>query len=174
MTQYARPVSDVSVGSWTDEGTVDNDGSLYTSLDEVSQDGDDSYVLAAPGAGTFEVMLDSVDDPESSSGHILHVYGESTGGTTPDRVDVSLYDGASLIVLSEDWAPGRSGYVDLNLTLLSTEADAIVDYSDLRVRVDLITLGGGETFKITQAYLQVPDAPVVGGAVSGLAMLGVG
>ena len=34
MAQTAYPTSDISTGSWTDEGTVDNDGSLYTSVDE--------------------------------------------------------------------------------------------------------------------------------------------
>jgi hypothetical protein len=159
MTQYARPASDITVGSWTDEGASFNDGSLYTSIQEVTQDGDTSYIDCPNGGGTAEVKLGSVNDPGVGSGHIVHVYGEGVGSGGPEKIDAWLYEGTTLIdTIASNWGPGRSGYVDLAYTLGATEADSIADYTDLRVRVAEDSIGNNEHFKITQIYLEVPDA----------------
>ena len=158
MTQYDRPTSDISTGSWTDEGSVDNDNNLYTSLDEVSQGGDDSYVSGTSGAGTFEAKLGNLTDPVGNTSHIVHIYGEGVGSGGPEKVDLYLYEGAGLIAtIANNWAPGRSAYADVNYTLSSGEADSISNYTDLRVRVVEDSIGGDE-FRVTQIYMEVPDA----------------
>ena len=160
MTQYLRPASDISAGSWTDEGSSFNDGSLYTSVQEVAQDGDTSYIDCPNGGGTAEVKLNSVTDPEGNTLHIIHIYAEAAGSGGPERVDAYLYEGSNLrATIIENWAPGRSGYVDINYTLTTIEADSLTAYDDLRIRLVEANIGSGEHIKVTQIYMEVPDAP---------------
>ena len=159
MTQYARPASDITVGSWTDEGTVDNDGNLYTSLDEVTRDDDSSYIQGTNGAGSSEVKLSTVTDPVSSTGHILHVWFRSIGSGAGEKMDFYLYCATTLIVQSINQTNRSDTYADIAVTLTTDEADAITDYSDLRIRMDEDTIGTGEYVRITQCYIEVPDAP---------------
>ncbi len=162
MTQFARPASDITAGNWTDEGSSFNDGNLYTSVQEVSQDGDTSYLLGDGDLtpGTFEVKLDSVGDPVSNTGHIVHIYAMAFGSGGPERIDVYLYEATTLIAtVAGNWAPGRSAYADANYTLTTLEADAIGDYADLRVRVVEASIPAGESIRVTQIYMEFPDEP---------------
>ncbi len=158
MTQYARPASDISVGLWTDEGSSFNDGNLYTSIREVTQDGDTSYVNSTNTVGdTFEVKLETITDPEVGTGHIAHVYAKATGGASPEKIDIWLVEGTTIIEqIASNWAPGRGSYADLNFTLIL--ADDIADYTDLRIRVTIAVLNGAEQIDVTQIYLETPDA----------------
>jgi hypothetical protein len=168
------PISDISSGSWTDEGTADNDGNLYTSVDETStpSDGDTSYINCPNGGGTCEVKLDTASDPGVGTGHIVHVYGKGTGTGGPEKIDVYLYESTTLIAtLGSNWGPGRGSYTDLNYTLTTTEANNITDYSDLRVRMVEDTVGSGEGFRVTRIYMEIPaaDVTVTPAAVSAIA-----
>lgn len=158
MTQFARPASDISAGGWSDEGSSFNDGNLYTSIQEVTQDGDTSYILCEVGDGTCEVKLGTVTDPLMNTGHIVHVFAEATGGGAPERIDIELYQAGVLkATVASGFAPGRSGYVDVDYTLSGAEADSISDYTDLRVRMIEDTMSGADTMKVTQVYMEVPD-----------------
>ena len=88
MAQYARPISDISNDFWTDEGSSFNDGNLYTSIQEVTQDGDVSYVNCIGVLGTFEVKLGTITDPEVGTGHVVHVYAKATGSGGPEKLDI--------------------------------------------------------------------------------------
>lgn len=162
MVQTIRPASDISAGGWTDEGSSFNDGSLYTSVQEVSQDGDTSYILCQVGDGTCEVKLGTATDPVSAVDHVVHIWGEGVGGGAPERIDVLLYEGGTLrATVAANWAPGRGAYAEATYTLSAAEANAISDYSDLRVRMIEDTMSGGDTFKVTQIYMEVPDPAAV-------------
>ncbi len=163
MTQTARPASDITTGNWTDEGSSFNDGSLYTSIQETSKDDDVSYVLGDGDLtpATFEVKLDSVTDPEGNSDHRVRLWGKGVGSGGGEKVDVFLYEATTArATVANNWTPGRSAYAELNYLLSSAEADAIGDYTDLRIRVVEDTIGAGEEFRITQAYFECPDAPL--------------
>lgn len=174
MTQYARPASDITVGNWTDEGTVDNDGNLWTSMDEVTSDDDDSYIMATnQSADICEVKLGAGTDPVSSVGHVLHVLFRSIGGGGPEKVDMLLLDGAVTILELPNQSNRSASYTDVNYTLTGAEADAIGDYTDLRIRLNADTVGSGEEIRVTQAYMQFPDAPAAGPPPQ-LMMMGIG
>lgn len=159
MTQYARPASDISAGNWTDEGAVDNDGNLYTSVDEATHDGDDSYLLNNTGGGDYcEVKLGPVTDPASSVGHIVHCYFRSIGSGAGEKLDVALYQGATFIDDTQNEANRSGTYNDATFTLDAADADSIDDYTDLRIRLYADTVGGEEELRVTQCYLEVPDA----------------
>lgn len=163
MAQFARPDSDISQGDWTDEGSSFNDGNLYTSIREATQDGDISYVNGEGDtpSTTFEVGLTAVTDPVSSADHYLRIWMYGQGSGAAERIDVYLMENeaaptqiAAFSNLSRD-----SPYGDEGRVLTSGEADAITDYSDLFVRVVNDNIGSGEFVRITQVYLEVPDPP---------------
>lgn len=164
MAQFARPVSDRVAGPWTDEGVVDNDGNLYTSVDEVTQDGDSSYIQATT-TGTGGVNLGSITDPGVDTGHVLHILYRNIGSGGPERIDFELYtNNGTTLVTSITNQSNRSGtYIDLAYPLSEAEAAIIGnsgDYSSLVVYFIVTALGGGESFRITQVFLQTPDAIV--------------
>lgn len=158
MTQYARPASDISAGNWTDEGAVDNDGNLYTSLDEVTKDDDSSYVTNNTGDDTGEVKLSAVADPVSSTGHVVHCWFRTIGGGAGEKLDVSLYEATTEIAGVVNQSNRSASYADATFRLTAGEADSIGDYSDLRIRLIANTVGGTEEIRVTQCYLEVPDA----------------
>lgn len=150
--QYARPNEDISTGSWTTStGT-----SYFALIDEVTPaDGD--YVRGTNGAGTLEVKLSSVTDPGVGTGHILRVRIESTGSGAPEKIDIDLYQGTTLIEnVFINLGPNRGSYVTESATLAN--ADNITDYSDLRIRFIEDTFGNGENVDISWAELEVPEA----------------
>ncbi len=159
MAQYGRPIQDISTGLWTDEGSVDNDGSLYTSLDESSQDGDDSYVSSVDTGETFEVKLGPFTDPEVSTGHIVHIFFRSIGSGGQERFNFYLMQGTTQIALQENSVNRSGSYANAAITLSAAEANSITDYTDLRIRVNCETAGPSDEYRVTQCYLEVPDPP---------------
>ncbi|MBU0962278.1 MAG: right-handed parallel beta-helix repeat-containing protein [Nanoarchaeota archaeon] len=164
-TQYARPNQDVSKSGtplWTDGGSLEVDTILWNSMDEVSQDGDTSYAIGVSGSLIFRINLTDVTDPYTNTGHIVHIYAKSVGSGAPEKVDIYLYQGTTLIAtVANNWAPGRGAYADAAYTLSTTEADAITDYSNLIVQVDMDTIGSGENMRVTQIYIETPDADII-------------
>lgn len=167
MTQYARPASDSVAGGWTDEGTVDNDGSLYTSIDEITIDNDDSYINADSTGEVCVVKLGTITDPEVGTGHGLHIWFRSSGSAGPEKLDVRLiedYGGAGTEICSVNNQSNRSGtYADINTDgyqLSEAEANLITDYGNLYVELTEDSVGSGEWIRITQVYFQAPDAVV--------------
>ena len=155
MTQTIRPASDISAGSWTPS----SGSTLWEMLDEVAHDDNGTYATGSNGAGTFEVKLGTSTDPVSSVDHIVYAWGMAVGSGKGEDVVVSLYESTTLIAtISAKWLPGRGTYAQLAYTLLGAEADAIADYTDLRVRVVEGSIGGGEEFRVTQVYMEIPDA----------------
>lgn len=160
MTQYARPGQDILIGNWTDEGTVDNDGNLYTSVDEVTKDDDDSYINADDTATTCELKLSSVTDPQVGTSHILHIWFRSDGSGGPEKLDVRLLEATTEICSLANQTNRSGSYADVGYTLSEGEANSITDYSDLRIELTQDSVGSGEWIRVTQCYLEVPDAPV--------------
>jgi hypothetical protein len=160
MTQIARPIQDISNVNCTDEGPVDNDGNLYTSVDEVIKDDDDSYIDFPGSSPSCELLLDPLIDPETSGNHVLHVWAKSTGGGTLESIDIFLFVGTGTqIYFANNWQPGRAAYADFNYTLTEGEANNINDYSDLRFRFREGVIGTTEHVRVTQTYFEIPDAP---------------
>jgi hypothetical protein len=166
MAQFGRPISDITVNSWTDEGTTDNDGSLYTSIDEVTSDGDDSYILDA-GANTMcEVELGDLEDPTVDTGFTLHLFMRSIGSGGPEKLDVHLMQGATTIATWNNQSNRSASYADQNLAVAEADAANIDDFTDLRVRMTGDSIGGSEEMRVTQVYLEIPDAPIASDSIS--------
>lgn len=133
MAQFARPDSDIAVNSFLNEfGTT----TLWSSLDEVSPS-DTDYVGSEfiQTQVQFECGLSDITDPASSAGHIIRFqYQIAFFNGSSSGFDVILMQGATPIATASILDPSTGVWLDGSLTLSGAEADAITDYSDLRLR----------------------------------------
>jgi hypothetical protein len=133
MPQFARPSADTVRTGWTDQagGTTD----IYTTIDEaVADDNDYIKTAAPPGSNEFETLLTPVTDPLSSTGHIMRWRRrkQPASGSAQINLTVRLLEGATQIKsVSDVNIPGT--FTDTSATLSTAEADAITDYSNLRL-----------------------------------------
>jgi hypothetical protein len=156
--QFGRPSADVSAGAYTPTP-------VWQQLDDAAADDDTSVVDSAnnpaetDGTG-FEVALGSIPDPQSSTGHIVRVRGRRNGGARTVTLNWRLYQSSTAIAAAQSLTMTDS-YQTSSHTLSSAEADAITNYSDLRVRVWGTTSGGGagSKLRVTWIELEMPDAP---------------
>lgn len=148
MTQFAIPTSDIAQDAWI-EGVGDGDGDAFDELDEGIDGGtpdDDTTYWQSPSnpstgdaircAVALKISGAALEDPGVNIGHILKARcrKDAAGGRTMDVV-VRLFEGvtqrasASLANITDAWTT-------ISVTLTAAEADAITDYTNLRIEVD--------------------------------------
>ncbi len=158
--QFSRPASLVSNSGWhATSGTQ-----LWDMLQEATPDDAATAVatpvppLPSPG-NAFAVGLSALNDPLSSGGHVIHLRGRKP--QTGKRIDgtVELLEGGAVIATLAIANLASVTWTNYSYTLSPVEADAIVDYSALQLRVTLWSTGTGTNRigTITQAYLEVPS-----------------
>lgn len=162
MAQFLRPISDITVTQFN--GT-------FADIDEVSFSDTDFIWSNDNTVGQYECALTSTGilDPITGSDHVisyrLHeidggVLGD--GGGTAVSVVLSLYQGGTLIG-SDTSRTVTGAWVGYTFTLSSVQADAITDYTALRLRFDTSGGGGGAASRrgagISWAELTFPDPP---------------
>jgi len=128
MAQFARPDSDVTVGGWTPTP-------LYEKIDEATPS-DADYIESAtnPTSDLCEVGLSNVEDPEVSTGHVVRYrYAKNASGGNVIDLTVKLMQGAAEIA---SWTHNdiSDTVTQAEQTLTGVQADAITDYTDLRLR----------------------------------------
>lgn len=148
MAQFGRPDSDVTKGAWTASTGSD----LYAMLDEVSADAADYIILTNQTSNTCEVGLSNVTDPVSSSNHIVRVRGRRVGTVT---LTAYLYQGTTQICTFSITLGTTDATTEY--TLSGAEADAITDYTDLRIRLTGTASNAARFIYIVWAELSVPD-----------------
>lgn len=166
MTQFARPDADVTAGGWSptplwpqiDETTRD-DADVITSDDNTSPD-------------VCEVALSDVSDPQASDGHTVgYAYRKNSSGGHAIDVTVRLMQGTTEIAAWTHTGVGDT-FTEASQTLTQTQADAISDYTDLRLRFERAgdtggNPGGRRSAQVSWAELAVPDATAVTHELSG-------
>lgn len=127
MAQFARPTSDVALGGWS--------GPAFSAIDEaVASDADFTTSPVAPANATLEVALGAIEDPQASTGHVVRYrYQKGTAAGAQINLTVALMQGAVQIA---SWSHTNiaNGWVTAAQTLTGPQADAITDYSNLRLR----------------------------------------
>ena len=123
-TQYARPTSTISSGAWIPS----TGATLYETIDETSPN--DADFNSTVSVSTFEVKLSAVSDPLSSVGHYVRYRINGSGGA---NMTVSLMNGA-VTIASWSHTPAPASPTTYEQTLSESEANAITDYADLRIR----------------------------------------
>lgn len=124
--QIIVPIADISDGAWVPSGA----GELYEQLDETPSS--DADYISTESLSVCEVRLAVAGDPSVSTGHIVRYRARGDGAT--DLV-VKLMEGATQIAT---WTETNVPAVvtAFSHTLSDVEADAISDYSDLRLRFE--------------------------------------
>lgn len=141
MAQFARPNADVTDGNWTKStgGNVD----LYTMIDEASAD-DADYIQSglAPSSDVCVVGLSSVEDPQSSSGHVVRYrYAKDASGGAQIDLTVQLRQGYTsegaqgTLIHSEAHTNISNTWTAGSFTLNASEADSITNYGSLYLRM---------------------------------------
>lgn len=119
--QMLSPTSDISSGAWTPS----TGATLYGVLDEPIAD-DADYIYTGT-ASTSEVKFSPAADPRVSDAHVVR-YRAKGGGT----LTTHLVQGTTVIATDVQTLTGT--LQTFSFTLSGAEADAITDYSDLRLR----------------------------------------
>jgi hypothetical protein len=164
MAQFARPDSTV---------TASNVTGGFSAIDEaVASDADFAW-SANNTTAELEVGLSDVSDPAAGSGHVVRYRYAKTNNGTPDSggnngtLEVRLLQGSTLVATSGSIAVSSATWTAGNFTLAAIEADAITDYTDLRLEFVLVGGGGSPSVRrgvgVSWVELEVPDAapPVV-------------
>lgn len=161
MTQYARPDADRTDGSWLNSSS--NNTNLYSYVDETSVNDSDYIHSIDSSASADTVILDlsSVTDPENAANHTVFYRAKVAAGMmggTPD-LTIALFQGGSQIATKTDSGVTTS-FSDDNLNLSTSEANAITDYGDLRIKFTRAAGGGagGETATISWCFFSCDDA----------------
>jgi hypothetical protein len=131
MAQFARPdADDNNAGAWTTEGG--GSANLYQSIDEASAS-DADYVQSpvAPAAAIFRARLSDIEDPQSSTGHVVRYrYAKDAAGGATINLTVRLKEGAAT---RATWTHNdiSETFTAAAQALSGAEADSITDYTNL-------------------------------------------
>ncbi len=156
MAQFARPDSDVTTGAWVPIG---GPATLFDTMNEVvASDTDFAESDSNPTFELMEVGLSNLPDPALSTGHVLRYryQKDSAAGAQIDLV-VDLVQGVTVIATFThlDIQPG---FITQAQTLTGPQADAITDYTDLRIRFTADNPGAGATREahVSFAEFEIP------------------
>jgi hypothetical protein len=135
-----RPSSDISDGSWTDQA---GGASLYAAIDELAPD-DTDYARSSVSpavADTFEVLLAAGTNPGTSDDGAAHRIrcrcSKNLGGGDNLDATVSLVQGTTVIA-TRTYSNVSDLVYERELVLSDAEANAITDYTDLRLRFSVV------------------------------------
>lgn len=158
MAQVAVPTSDVSTGSWTDDGFSTP---LYPAIDTPGQDTD---YIRCPGDvdSVCELGLGSLTDPLASGGHtVSYSYRKDATGGDQRNLTVALYMGTTFIAQQAHTDIPGDSWQSGSFTLSSAQADSITNYTTLRLRFTTTDLEAADTREVLVGWakLEVPNAP---------------
>jgi len=147
MAQYSVPDADLVDGNWVDQGSSNAD--LYADIAPGTPGsigaGDDATYAVSPSAPSDEACgfgLSNIEDPVSSSGHIMRWRRQknAAGGATINltmQLREGYVDEGTQGTLINAYADNDipDAYATQTDTLTGGEADSITDYTDLQLRM---------------------------------------
>jgi hypothetical protein len=155
MTQYARPDSDVSTGTWAASTGTD----FFALIDETPAS-DSDFISSTDNDGfspdSLTVGLSNVSDPSNSGNHVVRYRAKGTAGSgfTIPTLTVVLLETSTTIATSVNSSLNGS-YTDYTFTLSDAEANSITDYNNLRLKFTRsVEMGYGEENFVSQAYFE--------------------
>lgn len=126
------PASDLTDGAWVNQ--VGSNVDLYNSIDELVPSDTDYIVSPASTDATCQIGLSGITDPAISTGHRVS-YRFRAEGEGDVTFTVRLMQGAVEVASWAHVNPGTS-FVTVTQNLSGVQADAITDYSDLRLQFE--------------------------------------
>jgi hypothetical protein len=130
LDQHARPSQDLADGFWQPS----TGGADLVQMINSEVDPDSDYIYAEAST-ECELKLGEVTDPFVSSGHVLKYRIKRDPAAT--SMVVKLYCGNDLIT---SWTHNDTPFVftTYERTLTAEQADAITNYADIRLRVEVL------------------------------------
>ena len=157
MAQFGRPDGDILLGSWSPYPSSPT--TLFDKIDEETPNNDTDYIVSSIDEDECEVSLGDVTDPGVGTGHVIRCYAKSpAGGQAGEQMWIALVENGTIRGQSSVATINRTAYGLIEYTLSEAEADAIQNYSNLRLRFHITKTDPDEPIRITQAELEVPDA----------------
>lgn len=142
MAQFARPDNDFNnPGSWTDEAAGSTN--IFQSIDETSPS-DADYIQSplAPSTAIYVARLSDIEDPVSSTGHVLRTrYAKNSAGGAQIDIVNQLREGyvnegsPGTLIVARTFTDVSETFTTDAYTLSAGEADSITDYTDLFMRM---------------------------------------
>lgn len=149
MSQFLRPSSDISLGSWTPFPSTPS--TLWDKIDETIPDNDTTYIKNASfSASTCKINLSSGSTPEDGVRTLR--FAARKENKTSQSLKVNLME-SGVLVQSTTITPSTS-YTFYTLTIEAS----ITDYSSLSIEFVCTALGGISSTRVTQAEFEIPDA----------------
>jgi hypothetical protein len=162
VAQFARPISDVSLGGWTTN--TGSAASLFAAIDEDSANDADFIRSSLTVNDAYIALLSSVAPAVIPRAHSVIIRGlKDASGGNQRGVDVALMQGASTVI-------GSTSFPNLPVTVTQQVIDVprawaaqITNYADLRIRVTATgsvaaPAGNRRRAILTGATLRVPAA----------------
>ena len=141
LVSYAIALPDGVVtnnGPWDDPDGVYSGAGLWQALDDGVTNTDDNTsklrsIVNPAFTNYFEVSLTDITDPGVATGHIMRIRGRCAVTSVVHDVEFHLYEGTTLRATGTGtW--NSLTWTTLSYTLTESEANAITDYTDLRIR----------------------------------------
>jgi hypothetical protein len=162
MAQFARPSVDVTLNAWTTQsGATTN---LWSAIDEVDASETDYVSQASPGSNNnlYEVRLAAVTTPLIKRYHaVRYRYRKSQALGNVRNLTVGLYQGTTLIAANAVHNDITVAWTEGAFLLTVAQANAITDYTNLRLRFTPSGVTSGSTARrmvqVSWAQLRVPD-----------------
>ena len=179
MAQYGLPDSDIDHGQWS-EVVGDGNATHFEEIDEGFGPGRGSG--SGPDDSTTYWMQDDmnnyqdiystlsvVTDPLTGSGHFLRGrHRKHTSGGRQVELIFRMLQGSGIVIVTATFTNISEIWTTETLTLTTTEADAISDYTNLRAQAFAKGIGGGNPRK-TNASAHEFECPDVAGGGGGFA-----
>ncbi len=137
MSQYGRPVADISNVGWSPTP-------VYAQIDEATPN-DSDYVTSSsdPITSIFEVQLSELAPPDLGA-HVLSVRLDKTDSGPTQPVSIALLQGDA-VVASRSVDSLTTSFVTYDFTLTNAEIDLITDYSNLQLSVSVAPTGSSSS-----------------------------
>ena len=129
VLQRLRPSSDIAVGEWVQ-------APLWEKIDETTPD-DIDFISGSSGA-VCEINLGvgTINDPQTDIGHVVRYRVRRQNADASGSLLVELLQGASTVIASKtQMISAGEAFFDGSLTLSGAQANAITNYTDLRLRL---------------------------------------
>lgn len=146
MAQFATPDADIHDGNWLDDGGAATlFGHIVPGTPGSIGAGDDATYVesdSAPSSSPVAFSLSDVEDPQSSSSHIMRWRrGKDASGGAQIDLTVELRQGYTgegaqgTLIASVSDTDIPDAFTTTSNTLSAGEADSITDYTDLQLRL---------------------------------------
>ena len=166
MVQKARPSADSGTdGNWLDQ---DDGSSLYAAIDEASADGATTHIYSTDNGGNDACIVDlaSISAPGSGNVYIKYVaLGENNTGMGAPGIKFELLESGSARGSAHTNNSLGSSYPSSPESSSAIDVSSVSNWGNLELKITMLTNSGSgmDYVKLTQAYLETPDAS--GGSV---------